>query len=101
MIFGLSVCLSVSQSFYHFQAARSATSSVCLYDYLSVCLSGLENICAKFCASGPAARYVCLQSLGTKGTYLYTLNPPSTKKLFHRSLKQVVNLSCLYKYLIL
>ena len=67
-------------------------SSVCL----SLCLSGFANFCAHFYGSG-AASPVCLsvwKALAPKG--LCTLFQPSKiMNLFHRSLKQVVNLSCL------
>ena len=44
-------------------------------------------------SSHQSCMVVCLQSLGTKGILLY---PPSKiMNQFHRSLKQVVNLSCL------
>ena len=68
-------------------------SSVCL----SLCLSGFANFCAHFYGSG-AASPVCLsvwKALAPKG--LCTLFQPSKiMNLFHRSLKQVVNLSCFF-----
>ena len=79
------------QACFTWETVMFCMSFICL----PVCLSGFANFCAHFYASG-AASPVCLsvcKVLAPKG--LCTLHQPSKMmNLFHRSLKQVVNLTC-------